>query len=57
MIYLKAAFITILVIAALLAISFLIAIIWPIMIIAVVFFGIVCILRGVSPVDKSDKGL
>ena len=57
MIYLKAAFITALVIAALLAISFLIAIIWPIMIIAVVFFGIVCILRGVSPVDKSDKGL
>lgn len=57
MIYLKAAVITFLVIAGLLAITTLLAILWPIMIIAALFFAVVCVLKVNTPVDNSDKGL
>ena len=57
MIYLKAAIITALVVAALLAITTLIAILWPIMVVVALFVGIVFILKVNKPVDKSDKGL
>jgi len=57
MIYLKAAIITILVVAALLAITSLIALLYPVMVIGGLFLGILFILRVNNPIDKSDKGL
>lgn len=52
MIYIKAAIITALVVAAMLAITTLIALLWPIMVVVALFVGIVCILKVNKPLDK-----
>ena len=52
MIYLKAAIITALVVAALLAITTLITILWPIMVVMALFIGVVCILKVNKPLDE-----